>query len=82
MAQLIVRNLEDDVRDRLRELARSRGQNMEEMVREILRRAVQIPAEPRQRLGSSIAARFGATGLTRPIEELRGNEISPPSFKR
>ena len=40
MAQVIVRNLEDDVRDKLRELARSRGQSMEETVREILRSAV------------------------------------------
>ena len=40
MAQFIVRNLEDDVRDKLRELAQSHGQSMEETVRDILRCAV------------------------------------------
>ncbi len=40
MAQLIVRNLEEGVRDRLRELAARHGRSMEEEVREILRAAV------------------------------------------
>ena len=80
MAQFIVRNLEDDVRDKLRDLARKHGQSMEEMVREILRRAVMRQDTPRPRLGSRIAERFEANGLNAEIAELRGQTIEPPSL--
>jgi len=60
MAQLIVRNLEDDVRDRLRDRAREHGRSMEEEVRDILRAAAVEPATsgPAAGLGSQIAALF------------------------
>lgn len=59
MAQLIVRNLEDDVRDKLRDRAQRHGRSMEEEVRDILRAAVvQVPAEQGQGLGSRIAELF------------------------
>lgn len=80
MAQFTVRNLEDDVRDKLRELARSHGQSMEETVRDILRRAVMRQAEPRPRLGSRLAERFALLGLDADLPELRGQTIEPPSF--
>ena len=41
MAQLTIRDLEDDVHDRLRVRAAQHGRSMEEEAREILRRAVQ-----------------------------------------
>ena len=44
MAQLIVRNLEEEVRSKLRERAQQHGRSMEEEVREILRSAVALPA--------------------------------------
>ena len=81
MAQIIVRNLDDEVRDQLRKLATSRGQSMEEVVREILRQAVLKPNVSQDRLGSRIAARFTAIGLKEEIAELRGNELAPPSFE-
>jgi plasmid stability protein len=40
MAQLVVRNLDGDVKERLRERAAKHGHSMEEEVREILRAAV------------------------------------------
>ena len=40
MAQLIVRKLEEDVKRRLRRLAKSNGRSMEEEVRELIRTAV------------------------------------------
>jgi len=39
VAQIILRYLEDDIHDKLRELARSQGQSIEETVYEILRNA-------------------------------------------
>lgn len=80
MAQFVVRNLEDDVRDKLRELARNHGQSMEEMVREILRGAVMGQSAPQVGLGTRLAERFASQGLTEEIPELRNNPIEPPRF--
>lgn len=43
MARLTIRDLEDDVKERLRVLAARHGHSMEEEVREILRRSVRGP---------------------------------------
>lgn len=80
MAQLIVRNLEDDIRDRLRALARLHGRSMEEEVRDILRAAVMARPSASARLGSRLAARFADAGLDADIPELRGQPVVPPSF--
>lgn len=45
MAQLVVRNLEDEVKARLRKRAQRHGRSTEEEVREILRNAVGMRAE-------------------------------------
>ncbi len=81
MAQFIVRNLEDDVRDKLRDLASSCGKSMEEMVREILRGAVMEQTTPQPPLGSQLSQRFSSLGLKQEIPELRGQEAKPPSFE-
>jgi plasmid stability protein len=80
MAQLVVRNLEDDVRDRLRRRARRNGRSMEQEVRDILRNAVNEADPPAGGLGSEIAARFAKSGLKFDIPELRGYTIKPPNF--
>jgi len=80
MAQIIVRNLEADVRDKLRDLARSHGQSMEEMVREILRGAVMGKRAPELGLGSQFAEQFEGKGLKEDIPEIRGQSTKPPSF--
>lgn len=80
MAQFIVRNLEDDVRDKLREMAQHHGQSMEEMVREILRGAVMKKQPAKLGLGSQFAKEFQGKGLTEEIPELRGQAVEPPTF--
>jgi plasmid stability protein len=80
MAQLIVRNLEDDVRDKLRARAARHGRSMEEEIRDILRNAIVEPDTTRPRLGSQIAQRFATDGLEEDIAELRGDGVEPPSF--
>ncbi len=81
MAQFLVRNLEDDIHQKLREMAQGQGQSLEEFVRETLRKvALERVATP-NKLGSKIAKRFAKVGLCEPIEELRGRPITPPSFE-
>ena len=80
MAQLVVRNIEDDVKKNLQERARRHGMSLEEMVRDILRDAAN---DKRQSggLGSEIAARFRGIGFKEgEIQELRGYTIKPPDF--
>lgn len=77
MAQVIVRNIEDDVKAGLKARATQHGWSMEEEVRQILRRAVSEEAQTRPKLGSRIAARFAGAGLTEPLAELHGQTIEP-----
>jgi antitoxin FitA len=82
MAQLVVRNLEDEVKAKLRRRATAHGRSMEEEVRAILRDAVKEEARPTAGLGTRIAARFAGIGLRKgeEIPELRGYKIKPVSF--
>lgn len=83
MAQLIVRNVEDEIRDKLRELAIAHGRSMEEEVREILRAAVlRVELEPKDGLGSRIVARFRDCGLRdcEEIEEHKGQAARSADF--
>lgn len=80
MAQVIVRNIEDDVKAGLKARASQHGWSMEEEVRQILRRAVGVEGQARPRLGSRIAARFAGIGLAEPLPELRGQTIEPMGF--
>ncbi len=61
MASISVRNLSDEVRDRLRLMAASHGRSMEEEVRSILTAAVEQRATP-DNLFVSLVERFGAIG--------------------
>ena len=72
MAQFIVRDLEDDVKARLKRRAARHGHSMEEEVRHILRDAVKGQNQGVASLGSRIAARFAKVGLTAELPELRG----------
>lgn len=72
MAQFVVRQLEDDVAEKLKQRARKNARSMEDEVRHILRSAVQQHTESRQKLGSRIAKRFRRAGLTRDLPELKG----------
>jgi len=80
MAQLVVRNLEEQVKARLQRRALRNGRSMEEEVRDILRNAVHTPKAPAAGLGTRIAAIFKGKGLDFDIPELRGYPVKPISF--
>ncbi len=61
MASITIRNLEDDLKRRLRIRAAEHGRSMEEEAREILRHVVTEPATPRN-LAASIRARMAPLG--------------------
>lgn len=82
MAQLVVRNIEKKVKDKLQRRAKRHGRSMEEEVRDILRDAVKQEGSASERgLGSEIAALFRGIGLEEDIPELRGYTIKPPTFE-
>jgi antitoxin FitA len=82
MAQLVVRNIGDDVKERLIERARRHGRSMEEEVRVILRDAVQEEMKPAPDLGfgTRLANFFAEQGLDYELEEIKGQEARPASF--
>ena len=77
MAQLVVRNLDDDVKAKLQKRARRHGRSTEEEVRDILRNAVNDERKAPQGLGSEIAALFEGLGLDEEIPEQRGQPARP-----
>jgi antitoxin FitA len=80
MAQLIVRNLAEDVKVKLRSRARKHGRSTEEEVRHILRSAVREDAAPSPPLGTRLRLRFARIGLDEDIPELRGQPARRADF--
>ncbi|WP_309665860.1 FitA-like ribbon-helix-helix domain-containing protein [Tabrizicola sp.] len=77
MASITIRNLDDDLKRRLRVRAAEHGRSMEAEVREILRQAVGHLSAPRN-LGQLIHARFAATGgVDLPTATRRPMRIAP-----
>lgn len=81
MAQLVVRNLEEAVKTRLRRLADRHGRSMEEEVRDILRDAVKAEGRAAAPLGSRLRRRFSEIGIDQDIPEMRGTAATPANFK-
>jgi len=77
MAQLVVRNIDHDVKAKLQRRARRHGRSAEEEVREILRNAVTGESQAPAPLGSRLAARFTRLGLKQEIPELGGQPARP-----
>ena len=77
MAQLVVRNLDDDVKAKLQQRARQHGRSTEEEVREILRNNGTQETEP---LGKRLRALFSEIGLEEDIPEWRGQPAMPATF--
>ena len=78
MASITIRNLDDDLKARLRVQAAANGRSMEEEVREILRRVIG-PQRARINLAAAIRDRIAPVGgvelnlpSREPIRELRG----------
>lgn len=81
MSQLVVRNLDADVKARLKRRAKRHGRSMEEEIREILGNAARDSGRPVAKLGTRIAARFARTGLRSELPELRGQAARPAELK-
>jgi len=78
MPQLIIRNLEESVRARLRLRAKRNGRSIEEEIREILCDAVRDEdSSVTAPLGSRLRKRFAQIGLEEDIGELRGHKARP-----
>jgi plasmid stability protein len=83
MSELVVRNVEEDVKARLRVRAARHGRSMEEEAHVILRDSVGTSSRPVGGLGTQIAARFKDIGLRdgEDIAEIRGEFIKPWVFE-
>ncbi len=81
MAQLLVRNLESQLKERLQRRAKHHGRSMEEEAREILRNALRDSGVSASGLGTEIAALFADSGLEEEISELRGYKVKPAAFR-
>lgn len=79
MASITIRNLDDDIKRRLRVRAAGHGRSMEEEARAILREAVAARPLPGD-LGAAIHRRFAATGGVDLDLPPRGPGRTPPDF--
>ena len=79
MASITIRNLDDDVKRRLRVRAAEHGRSMEEEAREILREVVGKPPLPKN-LGEAIHRRFAALGGVELDLPPREPMPEPPRF--
>ena len=81
MAQLLVRNLDEAVKEALRQSARCHGRSMEEEARWILCQAAQSgdwgSTADGPGLCSRMAQLFAALGLEGSIEPLEGEQAQP-----
>jgi antitoxin FitA len=80
MAQLLVRNLGEDIKSKLQQRARRHGRSTEEEVREILRNAVCNDTQPTEPLGKRLRDLFGKIGLEEDIPEWRGHPAERAIF--
>jgi antitoxin FitA len=83
MGSLVVRNIPDAVKERLKERAKKHGRSMEEEVRDILKRAAKDVDAPGAGVGTRFANRFRQIGPGEEphIVELRDITIEPPNFE-
>lgn len=80
MAQLLVRQLDEDVKSALQRRAKAHGRSTEEEVREILRQAVRSAESAPVRLGTAIAELFRDAGVDADIAEIRGHPVRAADF--
>jgi plasmid stability protein len=81
MASITIRNLDDDLKRRLRVRAAEHGRSMEEEAREILRQVVGESAPPRN-LAAAIRARVAPLGGVHLDLPTREPMREPPRFAR
>jgi plasmid stability protein len=80
VAQIVIRNLEESVKRRLRQRAKRHGRSMEEEARVILREAVS-DAALKEGLGTRLAKHFaGKVPKEFKVMEMRGAKFRIPPF--
>ncbi len=80
MAQLLVRNIDEATKRRLKKRADANGRSLEGEVREILRGAVETPKAPDQKnFGTRFASYF--TGIGVDLEEMPKEYPEPIEFE-
>ncbi len=84
MAQFVIRNLDDDVHQQLRKMAAARGESLEALIRDLLRRAAYEQKHKEKPLGTALVERFSKCGLTggKTIAELKGEAVRVVEFIR
>jgi antitoxin FitA len=84
MAQLIVRNLDDTVKERLKRRAARSGRSVEAEIRDILSKAVGEKEAGEEGLGTLIARHFAGKGrgIDFEIAEWRGQKARPTRFRK
>ena len=80
MASITVRNLDDDVKRRLRVRAAVNGRSMEQEAREILEAALAVEAAPTKNLGTAIHELFAPYGGVELDIPPRDPMRDPPKF--
>lgn len=81
MGQLIVRQIDDDTKQRLKKRAARHGVSMEEEIRTILQNAVLRDDGKEFGLGSEIAALFwDIEGNEEPLPEMPDQPVKPATF--
>ena len=81
MASITIRNLDDDVKTRLRTRAAGHGRSMEEEARLILADAVEREAAPAKGLGTALHELFKPFGGVELEIPLREPMREPPRFE-
>lgn len=82
MANITIRNLDQQTKDRLRVRAAHHKRSMEEEARIILRSALAVEPRPVRNLADAIAARFRAVGGVELSLPERGAIREPPKLRR
>ena len=81
MASITIRNLDDDIKVRLRIRAAEHGRSMEEEARIVLRDAVNPEPPQEQNLARAIRARFASVGGVELNLPPREPPREPPRFE-
>ena len=83
MAQLLIRNLDDDAKERLRERAKRHGHSMQQEALDILRAELLRDRPEAANLAVLFRERFRDIGLREgeEIEELQGEFLQPVDFE-
>lgn len=82
MKPFVIKNLDEDVYNRLQELAQKQGCSIEETVREILRNAILQQPALNKGLGTRLAERFAKYQLTEELPLLPRQDLEPLIFEQ